>query len=413
MTSVEARPTRPPDPGDFVRSATAFVEATLPTLRWPASPPPGRPDRRLFGGGAQADALVPVARQWRAAKFDAGFGWLTGPVEYGGAGLPAEYDRLYAEVESRYDVPGEDVFWFGAENVAAALLAHGSPELRTAMLPAIARGDRIVCQLYSEPDAGSDLASLATKAVRAGSGWVVTGQKTWSSAAQRASTGLLLCRTGTPQDRHRGITAFLVDMDAPGVEVRPMREMDGGTEFNEVFLTDVPVPDGRRIGDVGAGWAVAMGVQANARSKLAGRRRGKDGGLATVASSARLAAMMRRLGTAGEPTLRQAWARVHTSYVVADLLDKRLQGTNTVPPSVARASGAVAKLALTGALSEAAGLLYDVLGPRIVADTGTEDSFEWLPYVLQVPGYHIGGGTREILKNVVAERGLELPREPR
>jgi alkylation response protein AidB-like acyl-CoA dehydrogenase len=411
MTSVEALLTRVPDLGQFEQESRAFIEAKLPELRWPTVPAEARPDRRLFGGGPNEDLLMPVARRWRAAKFDAGFGWLTGPVEYGGAGLPPEYERLFSEIENEYDVPGEDIFWFGVESVAPALLAHGSNELKSELLGRIFRGDCIVCQLYSEPDAGSDLASLSTKAARVPSGWIVNGQKTWSSGAQRASMGLLLCRTGAAEDRHRGITAFMVDMDAVGVDVRPLREMDGGTEFNEVFLTDVHIPDNRRVGDVGAGWPVAMGVQANARSKLAHRRRGKDGGLATVASSERLATVMQRLDLADSGMLRQSWARLHTSYVIADLLNRRLEASPNVPRSISAASGALAKLALTNALSQAADLLYAVLGPRIGADTGTEDSFEWLPYVLQVPGYHIGGGTREILKNVVAERGLELPRD--
>jgi alkylation response protein AidB-like acyl-CoA dehydrogenase len=402
----------PPDLAQFEQESRAFIDATLPELRWPTVAVESRPDRRLFGGGSNEDALMPVARQWRAAKFDAGFGWLTGPVEYGGAGLPPEYEQRFAEIENEYAVPGEDVFWFGIETVAPALLAYGSEDLKSELLARMFRGDCVVCQLYSEPGAGSDLASLSTRAVEVPSGWMVSGQKTWSSAAQRADVGLLLCRTGTAADRHRGITAFIVDMNAAGVEVRPMREMDGGTEFNEVFLTEVRIPDSRRVGDVGSGWTVAMAVQANARSKLAHRRRSKDGGLATVASSERLAAVMQRLNLTDDATLRQCWARVHTSYVVADLLIKRLEGAPDVPASIAAVRGAISKLALTKALSQAADLLYAALGPRITADTGTQDSFEWLPYVLQVPGYHIGGGTTEVLKNVIAERGLGLPREP-
>jgi alkylation response protein AidB-like acyl-CoA dehydrogenase len=408
---VERTLATPPDLAAFERDSRTFIEATLPHLHWPTVPIEARPVRRLFVGGPHEDALMPVARQWRAAKFDAGFGWLTGPVEYGGAGLPEEYARVFVEIENDYDVPGEDVFWFGIEGVAPALLAHGSDELKSELLGRIFRGDCVVCQLYSEPDAGSDLASLSTRAVPGAAGWIVNGQKTWSSGAHRANIGLLLCRTGAAEDRHRGITAFLADMDEAGVEVRPLRQMDGDAEFNEVFLTDVHIPDHRRVCDVGAGWALAMGVQANARSKLMHRRRGKDGGLATVASSERLATILDRLGLADDPILRQRWACLHTSYVVADLLTRRLETAPNLALSISSAKGALAKLALTNALSQAADLLGAVLGPRIGADTGTEDSFEWLPYVLQVPGYHIGGGTTEILKNVVAERGLELPRD--
>jgi alkylation response protein AidB-like acyl-CoA dehydrogenase len=237
------------------------------------------------------------------------------------------------------------------------------------------------------------------------------GQKLWSSGAHRADVGILLCRTGTAKQRHRGITAFIVDMKSPGLETRPLREMDGRSGFNEVFFTDVRIPDTRRLGGVNQGWAISMSVQGNARSLMAtSRRKGTFGGLTAVASAERLAQMMRRLHRQDDPVLRQAWAGLYSTYRLLEPTAVRLTAEAKTANAQA-AMGAISKLALTNALSQAAELLWSLLGERLIADTGTEDSFDWLPYALQVLGYHIGGGTDEVLKNVVAHRGLDLPRQ--
>jgi alkylation response protein AidB-like acyl-CoA dehydrogenase len=400
----------PQDLEAFEAAARKFIEGVLPTL---PPPPAADPDARvpvsLFTSRAAELAAIPTARQWRAAKFDAGFGWLTGPPGYGGAGLPEEYERRYVDVELSYDVPPEDCFATGLEGLGQAILSHGSEHLRTLLLRKIFRGDVITCLLFSEPGAGSDLGSVRTRAVRDGGDWVVTGQKVWSSRTHYADIGLLLARTGSQEGRHRGITTFLVDIASAGLEVRPLREMTGDAGFNEVFLDGVRIPDDRRLGDVGAGWTVYLAIMAASRDALArSRRRGGRGGLASVGSAERIAGVLRRLGRQNDPALRQDWARLFTRYKLIELTSERL--AVQWPEPLAAAARAMGKLALSDAMSAAAQLVARALGPRILADTGEADSFDWLPFLLETPAFHIGGGTDQIMRNLIAERGLGLPR---
>ena len=403
-------PDLPRDIDGFQVAAREFIETTLGNL-------PPRPDTRhderipisLFTSRAAELAAVPAARQWRAAKFDAGFGWLTGPPAYGGAGLPEEYERHYLDVEMNYDVPPEDCFSTGLEGLGQTVLLHGSEHLKDLLLRKIFRGDLISCLLFSEPGAGSDLGSVRTRAVPDGDDWVVTGQKVWSSRTHYADVGLLLARTGNEAERHRGITTFLVDIASPGLEVRPLVEMTGDAGFNEVFFDGVRVPDSRRLGEVGAGWTIYLAIMAASRDALArSRRRGRRGGLASVASAERIAGVLRRLDKQGVPTLRQDWARVFTRYKLNELTSERL-AAEWPEPKVA-AARAMGKLALSDAMSAAAELIARTLGPRILADTGEIDSFDWLPFLLETPAFHIGGGTDQIMRNLIAERGLGLPR---
>ena len=410
-SQVDGRVTElPTDVGQFQTAAREFIEATLPAL--PPMPETETDPRELvslFTSRAAELAAVPAARQWRAAKFDAGFGWLTGPPAYGGAGLPEEYERHYLDVEMTYDVPPEDCFSTGLEGLGQTILLHGSEYLKDLLLRKIFRGDLITCLLFSEPGAGSDLASVRTRAVRDGDDWVVNGQKVWSSRTHYADVGLLLARTGTEAERNRGITTFLVDIDSPGLEVRPLVEMTGDAGFNEVFFDGVRIPDNRRLGDVGAGWAIYLAIMAASRDALArSRRRGRRGGLASVGSADRVAGVLRRLGKHDDPKLRQDWARLYTSYKLNELTSERLTAQWAEPRvGAARAMG---KLALSNAMSAAADLVARTLGPRITADTGEIDSFDWLPFLLETPAFHIGGGTDQIMRNLIAERGLGLPR---
>ncbi|WP_332873355.1 acyl-CoA dehydrogenase family protein [Nocardia aurea] len=314
-------------------------------------------------------------------------------------------------MELGYDVPPEDSFATGLEGLGQTILQHGSDHLKELLLRRIFRGDLITCLLFSEPGAGSDLASVRTKAVREGGGdWVVNGQKVWSSRTHYADLGLLLARTGTEDERGRGITAFLVDIDSPGLQVRPLVEMTGDAGFNEIFLDGVRIPDDRRLGDLGGGWAIYLAIMAASRDALArSRRRGGRGGLAAVASAERVAGVLQRLGKQDVPTLRQDWARLYIHYKVNQLTSERL-AAEWSEPNAAAAARAMGKLALSDAMSAAAQLVAQALGPRILADTGEIDSFDWQPFLLQTPAFHIGGGTDQIMRNLIAERGLGLPR---
>ncbi|MFZ4721143.1 MAG: acyl-CoA dehydrogenase family protein, partial [Ilumatobacteraceae bacterium] len=179
---------------------------------------------------------VAAACDWRQKKFDAGFGWITGPEQYGGAGLTRQYEAVYQRLEGQYEVPNQGAFTIGLGMVAPTILAHGSDLAKDLYLQKMYRADIIGCQLFSEPGAGSDLASLQTKAERDGDEWVITGQKVWTTGAQFSDLGEIIARTDADMPKHKGLTGFIVDMHAPGVEVRPLRQMTGGASFNEVFF---------------------------------------------------------------------------------------------------------------------------------------------------------------------------------
>ena len=365
------------------------------------------PDRvQLFveGTAEQLRGQIEAARGWRRTVFDAGFGWISGPARYGGRGLPRSFERIYQSLEARFDTPSQLPFGVGLGVVAPAILAHGSEVAKEAYLRQMHRGDIIACQLFSEPDAGSDLAGVRTSAVRTGRNWVLTGRKVWSSGAQHADIGEILCRTDPDAPRHQGLTAFVVDMAAPGVSVRPLRQMTGGASFNEVLLDGVAVPDDHRLGGEGEGWGVAVTTLSH--------ERGAVGGGAAALDVARLVELLRWLGKDRDPLLRQQLADVYVHLCVARATRLRalMEREAGRPPGPA---GAVAKLSLTATLRRVSDLLTEALGPRLTADTGEWGTFTWAELVLGAPGLRIAGGTDEVQKNVIAERVLGLPREPR
>jgi acyl-CoA dehydrogenase len=348
-----------------------------------------------------------AAKAWRAKRFDAGLGWISGPSAYGGRELSPAHERLYASLEARYDVPSQSFFGIGLGMVAPTIHAHGTDEVRDAYLAPMYRGDVVGCQLFSEPGAGSDLAGLTTRAERDGDEWVVTGQKVWTSGAQYSDIGEIICRTDPDQPKHRGLTGFVVDMGAPGVDVRPLRQMTGGASFNEVFFTDVRVPDSHRLGDVNGGWDVALTTLMNERASIGGA---SGGGLGAT-NTTRLAAMLRHLGLATDPVYRQELMRIHVAVRVATLTNQRaldkIKAGQLPGPELS-----TAKLALTQNLTAIAELVSRALGARFTADTGEWGTYAWTRFVLGTPGYRIAGGSDEVLRNIVGERVLGLPKEP-
>jgi acyl-CoA dehydrogenase len=292
--------------------------------------------------------------------------------------------------------------------VGPTILTHGTDELRDRYLPAMYRGDSLACQLFSEPAAGSDLAAVTTKAVRDGDEWIVNGQKVWTSSAQHAQIGELLCRTDPDAPKHRGITAFVLDMSLPGVSVRPLRQMTGGAEFNEVFLDDVRIPDSHRLGEVNGGWRVAVTTLMNERSTVAS----DSGGVAAAAiTPQRLHALMRQVGRADDPVARQELAALAVDVLAARALTgratRRLQAGASPGPE-----GSVAKLCFAANLTRAAHFATDLLGDDVIADSGEWGTFSWNQLLLASPALRILGGTEEIMKNILAERVLGMPKEP-
>jgi alkylation response protein AidB-like acyl-CoA dehydrogenase len=353
-------------------------------------------------GRIEGDDLIGRAKAWQAAKFDAGLAKITWEPELGGRNGSAEEQIIFSQEESAQRTP-PDLFTVGLNFIAPTLRAHGTPDQRVRYLQPLLRGDAIWCQMFSEPNAGSDSAGLATRAVRDGDEWVLDGQKVWTSGAQIADFGEVLCRTNPDVPKHQGLTAFIVDLRAPGVDVRPLRQMTGTADFCEVFLDGARVPHESVIGEVDDGWHVAVTTLMNERSSLGGGRSGPS----TVA--ARLAELARRQGTL-EGVTRQRIADIWiqselTRYTGLRTLTAALQGRRPGP------EGSVAKLGTAKLNVRSAQLGIDLLGPSGMLDEG-EDA-RWVRKFLWSPAHRIGGGTDEVNRNIVAERALGLPGEPR
>jgi acyl-CoA dehydrogenase len=344
------------------------------------------------------------AKAWRAKRFDAGLGWISGPPELGGRGLPGSYERAYAELEARYDVPNQRYFGIGLGMIAPTIADHATPVVAAELLPKMYRGDIVACQLFSEPGAGSDLASLQMRAEADGDEWIVTGQKVWTSGAHYADIGEVICRTDPEMPKHRGLTGFIVDMQAPGVEVRPLRQMTGGANFNEVFFNEVRVPDTHRLGDVNDGWRVALTTLMNERASI-------GGGLTGSGGFTRLLEMVRHFGLAGDPLIRQDLMDIYIRSQVLKYSNQRavarMKAGQLPGPEM---SGA--KLALTENMRRMSALVSKVLGPKLAADTGEWGTYSWAGYVLGMPGMAIAGGSDQVLRNILGERVLGLPKEP-
>ena len=396
---------------EFERAAQAFLHANAARRVVEEQP---------WGEGSDQVALLPertldeelaeleAARAWAQKRFDAGFGWITGPVTYGGQGLTRDHQRAYDAVESEYDTPPMTAYGIGLGMVAPTILAHATEEAKERYLRPLWRGDIVGCQLFSEPGAGSDLAGLQTKAVRDGDEWMVTGQKVWTSGAHLSDIGEIICRTDPDAPKHKGLTGFIVDMRAPGVEIRPLRQMTGGASFNEVFFTEVRVPDSHRLGDVNGGWSVALTTLMNERAAIGGGSMSSGSG---NLSTPRLLELVRHHGKADDPLVRQQIAEIFINGRVANYTNLRamakIAGGQAPGPEMS-----LAKLSLTANMRRMTELLSSVLGPKLIADSGEWGTFAWSQFILGLPGMRIAGGTDEVLRNIVGERVLGLPKEP-
>ena len=351
-------------------------------------------------------AEVEESKAWRQQVFDAGFGWITGPATYGGRELPAAYERLWNAISSQYRTPSMAPFGIGLGMVAPTILAHATDLAKDRYLRPLYRGEMVACQLFSEPSNGSDLAGVQTRAVRDGDEWIINGQKVWTSGGQYSDIGEIICRTDPDLPKHKGLTGFIVDMHAPGVEVRPLRQMTGGASFNEVFFTDVRVADDHRLGDVNQGWTVALTTLMNERASI-------GGGGAGVGSTSldRLADLLRYVGKDKDPVLRQQIADLHIHSEVARFTNLRamekIKAGQLPGPEMS-----IAKLALTQNMQRMAAFVALALGPRLTANSGEWGTYAWSEFVLGIPGMRIAGGTDEVMRNIVGERVLGLPKEP-
>ena len=395
---------------DFRAECLAFLEAN--------ASPKAEATAFVWGEGPDDAALfeevdrdaeraeLAEAKAWRARRFDAGLGWITGDPELGGRGLTRRHEQVYNEVESRFDVPDQGFFGIGLGMVAPTIADHATPAVAADLLPKLYRGDLVGCQLFSEPGAGSDLASLQMRAERDGDEWLVSGQKVWTSGAHYSDIGEVICRTDPDLPKHKGLTGFVVDMQAPGVEVRPLRQMTGGANFNEVFFNEVRVPDTHRLGDVNDGWRVALTTLMNERASIGtGSGGGGSGGFT------RLREMVRHFGLADDPLVRQELMDLYIRHKILGYSNQRAIAAmkRGELPGPEMSGG---KLWLTENMRRTSAFVSRVLGPRLAADSGEWGTYSWASYVLGMPAMAIAGGSDQVLRNIMGERVLGLPKEP-
>ena len=340
---------------------------------------------------------------YERAKYDAGWGALTWSEEYGGRALPMSYALALRQEEDAFDVPRRtEMFSVTQQLVAPTIAQWGTAEQRQRYVSAMLRTDLIACQLFSETEAGSDLAAVRTRAVERDGHWVLDGHKVWTSGATVADLGVAVTRTGPDAPKHAGLTVFLVPMDAPGLTVRPIRQMTGGTSFNEVYLDGVELSDDLRLGPVGQGWKVALTVLAAERL---------DSGNLGLDNADRAVELARHRGPLSEIERDAVADLVTRSYV------QRVTGMRVAAAVVAgEAPGpeaSVGKLLATDTMARTSEVVRMLLGPELTVDSGAWGTWSWTEHVLGAPGYRIAGGTDEIQHNILAERVLGLPREPR
>ncbi len=349
-------------------------------------------------------AHVAECQEWQRVKYDNGWAGITWPKEYGGRGGTAVQQGIFNQEEARYEVSA-GVFSVGIGMAGPTIIAHGTEAQKQRYLDPMLRGEEVWCQLFSEPNAGSDLAGLRTTAVRDGDEWVVNGQKVWNSGAHYSHWGILLTRTDIDAPKHRGITYFLVDMRTPGIEVRPLKQITGAAHFNEVFLTDVRIPHENLLGAPNAGWGPILTTLANERTLI--------GGSQSQVSIHDFADLARHFGAIDDPVVRQELARQHTYLETIRYMGYRVQtaASKGVAPGP---ESSVLKLAATRRITHAGSLAMTISGAAgMLAEADAFMSGFWQQQFLNQWMSKIGGGTDQVQRNIVGENVLGLPSEPR
>jgi alkylation response protein AidB-like acyl-CoA dehydrogenase len=361
-------------------------------------------------------------KAFRAAQYDRGLAWVNFPEGFGGLGLAPQLQR---HIESRLREAGAPatpaLLFFGLSLAGPTVVTHGSDDVRRRLLRPMFSGEEIWCQLFSEPGAGSDFASLAARAVPDGDEWIVNGQKVWNTLAHLADRGMLVTRTDPDVPKHKGLTYFAVDMHAPGVEVRPLRQITGEAEFNEVYLTDVRIPDADRVGDVGEGWRVAMTTLMNERVTIGGSGGGSGGpkrGSGAIAEAVRIWNARADKDPALRDRLMQLWVDAETLRLTNLRAAARARVGNPGP------EGSIAKLRFAETNKEILEFCINLLGADGIVDydygmrRSAAAGLEVAPgtarkMFLRSRANSIEGGTSEIMRNILGERVLGLPGEPR
>jgi alkylation response protein AidB-like acyl-CoA dehydrogenase len=357
-------------------------------------------------------ALTPLeqAKQWQKQKYDAGWACLGWAPEFGGRGASPIEEVIWRQEESQYDLPA-NFFLIGQGMIAPTLMTWARDEDKARYLPPLASGEEVWCQLFSEPAGGSDLAALRTRAERDGDEWVINGQKIWTSGAHFSDYGVIVVRTDPTVPKHKGLSYFYVDMKAPGVEIKPIKQLTGDSDFNEVYFNDVRVSDQQRLGEVGQGWQVSLTTLMNERAAIGGGFGQMDVALAM--------AVAQKVEINGRPALEDASVRArlanwyvqesglkYTGYRSLTALSRgALPGPEN---SIGKLVGAPKMQAMSSYLMD----LLEASGAITDESLATEAGIIQRAY-MGAPGLRIAGGTDEIMANIIAERVLGLPQEPR
>ena len=345
---------------------------------------------------------VRSCKEWQRRLHDGGWAGITWPTECGGRGGTAIEQAIFHQEMARFEV-GTGALAVGVGMVGPTLIEWGTDEQKSRHLQEILRGSEVWCQLFSEPGAGSDLAGLRTRAERDGDTWVVNGQKVWTSLAHHSDWAILLARTDPEVPKHKGITFFLVDMASPGVEIRPLRQIDGVAHFNEVFLTDVRIPSSQVVGPVDGGWRVTHSTLQSERALIGGGEGVRFEDLRSLARST---------GQSTDLLLRQELAQAYIRFELLRFLGLRVQTalSRGLPPG---SESSVMKLGYsqhTAAVCDLALYLEGASG--MLGTEGAPDGGYWQQQFLSQWAVRIGGGTDQVQRNIIGERVLGLPREP-
>ena len=359
--------------------------------------------------GMEGEEAFLEARAWYKKKADAGFACLTWPKEYGGAGLTSLHEVVWTQEVENYKTRDAH-FVIGIGNCGPAIMHFASEEAKRELLPRMASAEDVWCQLFSEPSAGSDVAGLRTRAERDGDNWLLNGQKIWTSGAQYSDFGVVLTRTDPTVSKYRGLTLFMIDMRQKGVEVRPIKQMDGGGHFNEVFFHDAVVPDAYRLGEVGGGWTGALTVLMSERLAISGVQPTGFPQFLDLVKSLQLNGQP----VADDPIVRDRLATWYSQYAGLQAANKRMI-TAVAKGGIAGAEASLGKLVGAVMNQEIANFACQLFGQAgIIQDEAlSPDSAHFQQQVLFSPGVRLAGGTDEVMRNILAEQVLGLPQEPR
>ena len=388
-----------PQEAEFRAEARAWLEAHAPAKGSPEDFSTG-----MLEGTMDPAEFMRRVKAWQHVLVEEGWAGITWPTRYGGRGGTSIQSSIFTQEASRFGVTTAS-FAVGIGMAGPTIMRHGTEEQKDRYLGPMLRGDEVWCQLFSEPDAGSDLANISTRALRDGDEWVVTGQKVWTSGGDEADWGILLARTDPDVPKHKGITYFLVDMKTPGFEIRPLKQMTGSEHFSEVFLDEVRVPQENVLGDVNGGWACTLTTLANERGLIAGANRSSD--------SLALIELARKRGRSGDPTLRQQLIDCWIRQQIQRYLGYRLQTalSKGVPPGP---ETSVMKLFAAEYLRRLGNAAREMLGPEgMLVDDTLPTGVDWQQRFLYAPAIRIAGGSNEVQRNIMAERVLGLPGEIR